>query len=221
VKTVGRIPLGLEFEAVFSWRTKIMRPVCCTPRPLRNAFIGLSLLVPGFLAPALLGGDSGVPVSSDSFYALKTTSLQGKPVDLGDFAGEVTLVVNVASECGFTPQYKGLQALHQEFSGKGFSVLGFPSNEFGSQEPGSPDQIQTFCQKNYGVSFPMFSKLVTKPGPAQSPIYTFLTKGGQVPSWNFCKYLVGKKGQVLAFFPSKVTPESKELRDAIQGALAQ
>lgn len=158
---------------------------------------------------------------ADSLYALKTTTLGGMPADLSSYAGKVTLVVNVASKCGFTPQYKGLEALHGELQPKGFSVLGFPSNEFGEQEPGSADEIQEFCRKNYGVSFPMFSKLVTKPGPDQSPIYAFLTRNGQVPAWNFSKYVVGKDGKVVAFFPSKVTPESKELRDAIDAALAK
>ncbi len=160
-------------------------------------------------------------MSNDSFYSLKTNTLAGKPADLAHFAGKVTLVVNVASECGFTPQYKGLEALHAELQAKGFSVLGFPSNDFGGQEPGTPEQIQTFCQKNYGVTFPMFSKLVTKPGPEQSPIYAYLGRGGNLPNWNFCKYLVGKDGKVIAFFPSKVTPESKELKDAIEAALAK
>jgi len=163
----------------------------------------------------------GVPVSAESLYALKTTTLGGKPADLATFAGKVTLVVNVASQCGFTPQYKGLEALHEELAPKGFSVLGFPSNEFGGQEPGSADEIQEFCKKNYGVTFPMFGKLVTKPGPDQSPIYGFLTKDGQVPAWNFSKYLVGKDGKVVAFYSSKVTPDSKELKDAIETALAK
>jgi glutathione peroxidase len=167
------------------------------------------------------GADQGASVTNDSFYSLQTKTLGGQPADLSQFAGKVTLVVNVASECGFTPQYKGLEALHEELSSKGFSVLGFPSNEFGGQEPGSPEQIQTFCKKNYGVSFPMFSKLVTKPGPEQSPVYAYLTRGGDAPNWNFCKYLVGKDGRVIHFFPSKVTPESKELREAIAAALAK
>jgi glutathione peroxidase len=158
---------------------------------------------------------------SDSFYSLKTTTLQGQPADLAQYAGKVTLVVNVASACGYTPQYKGLQALRQELAGRGFDVLGFPSNEFGGQEPGSAEEIQTFCERNYGVSFPMFSKVATKPGSEQSPIYGFLTQGGNVPNWNFCKYVVGKDGKVVAFFSSKITPESKELRDAIETALKQ
>jgi glutathione peroxidase len=170
------------------------------------------------LAAPVFAGD---PMTSESLYSFKTTTLSGQPVEMKEFSGRVSLVVNVASECGFTPQYKGLEALHEELATRGFVVLGFPSNEFGGQEPGTPDQIQTFCKKNYGVRFPMFSKSVTKPGPDQSPIYTFLTKGGKVPSWNFCKYLVGKDGKVLAFFQSQVTPESKELRDAIEAALSQ
>ena len=141
--------------------------------------------------------------------------------DLGQYAGKVTLVVNVASECGFTPQYKGLEALHEELKAKGFSVLGFPSNDFGGQEPGSPEQIQSFCQKNYGVTFPVFAKLVTKAGPEQSPIYAYLGKTGSLPNWNFCKYLVGKDGKVVAFFPSKVTPDAPELQAAIANVLAQ
>jgi glutathione peroxidase len=176
------------------------------------------------VAAALTLGDaafSGATMPSESLYSLKATTLSGKPVDLSEFSGRVTLVVNVASQCGFTPQYKGLEALHEEMASRGLVVLGFPSNEFGGQEPGTPEEIQTFCKKNYGVRFPMFSKVVTKPGPDQSPIYAFLTKGGDVPTWNFCKYLVGKDGKVLGFFPSKVTPESKELRDAIEAALAR
>ncbi len=155
-----------------------------------------------------------------SLYDLTTKTLDGKPADLGRFRGKVTLAVNVASECGFTPQYKGLQALHDELAGRGFAVLGFPSNEFGGQEPGTAEQIQTFCERNYGVKFPMFEKLATKPGPSQSPVYAFLTKGGDAPSWNFCKFLVGKDGEVRAFFPSNVAPADPALRKAIDDALS-
>ena len=143
-------------------------------------------------------------MSVDSLYALTAKTLQGKELSLSRFAGKVTLVVNVASECGFTPQYAGLEKLHREHSKRGFSVLGFPSNEFGAQEPGSSEQIATFCERNYGVTFPMFEKVVTKPGPAQSPIYAFLGLGGHLPSWNFAKYLVDKAGKVIGFYPSKV-----------------
>lgn len=159
-------------------------------------------------------------MTPDSFHALKTTTLDGKPADLSQYKGQVVLAVNVASQCGFTPQYAGLEKLHEELKGRGFSVLGFPSNDFGAQEPGSSEEIATFCKKNYGVTFPMFSKLVTKAGPDQSPIYGFLGKSGQLPSWNFGKYVVGKDGKVVAYFPSKVAPDAKELREAIDSALA-
>ena len=156
---------------------------------------------------------------TDSFYSLTTKTLKGEPADLGQFKGKVTLAVNVASACGYTPQYKGLQALHAELSRRGFEVLGFPSNEFGGQEPGTAEEIQSFCERKYAVTFPMFSKLKTQKGAGQSPLYAFLTEGRQEPNWNFCKYLVGKDGKVIAFFPSKVAPDSKELRDAIEEAL--
>src|SRR4029453_13192635 len=150
-----------------------------------------------------------------TFYDLKTQHLDGSPADLGEYRGKVTLVVNVASECGFTPQYAGLQKLHDELAGDGFAVLGFPSNEFGGQEPGTSEQIQTFCDRNYGVRFPLFAKIETKTGPGQSPVYAFLGRGGDLPNWNFCKYLVGKNGEVRGFFPSKVAPEDRRLRNAI------
>jgi glutathione peroxidase len=155
-----------------------------------------------------------------SFYALKANALSGTPVDLKTFEGKVTLVVNTASNCGYTPQYKGLQALHTELAPKGFSVLGFPSNDFGGQEPGSAQEIKTFCEKNYGVTFPMFSKVVTKAGPDQSQVYAWLGQTGNLPKWNFSKYLVDKHGKVVGFYPSDVKPDSPELRQAIEKALA-
>jgi len=159
-------------------------------------------------------------VPAESLHELKTTTLGGAPADLSDYRGKVVLAVNVASECGLTPQYAGLQALHDALAPRGFTVLGFPSNEFGGQEPGSPEQIQTFCSRNYGVTFPMFSKLETKPGPGQSPVYQFLTSGRPAPAWNFAKYLVGKDGKTVQFFESKVTPEDPGLRAAIEQALS-
>lgn len=155
-----------------------------------------------------------------SLYDLQTTTLDGKPAPLAAYKGTVTLVVNTASKCGYTPQYAGLQKLHDQLKGKGFSVLGFPSNDFGGQEPGAAEEIATFCQRNYGVTFPMFSKLVTKAGPDQSPIYTYLGTSGHLPAWNFSKYLIGKDGKVKAFFPSKVTPDDPQLLEAIEEALA-
>jgi glutathione peroxidase len=158
--------------------------------------------------------------TAGSFYDLKTNQLDGKPGDLGAYKGKVTLVVNVASKCGYTPQYDGLEKLHKELAPKGFAVLGFPSNDFGGQEPGTAEEIQQFCKLTYGVTFPMFEKTVTKAGPGQSPIYAYLGQTGNLPAWNFSKYLVGKDGKVIAFYPSKVKPDAPELRDAIAKALA-
>jgi len=156
----------------------------------------------------------------ETLYSLKVKTLQGNETDLAQYKGKVTLVVNVASHCGYTPQYAGLQKLYDDLKDRGFAILGFPSNDFGAQEPGSPEEIATFCKKNYGVTFPMFSKVVTKPGAEQSPVYAYLGQGGDLPSWNFAKYLVGKDGKVVAFYPSKVAPEAKELRENIEKTLA-
>ena len=116
---------------------------------------------------------------------------------------------------------KEVQKLHDELKGQGFSVLGFPSNDFGGQEPGEAEEIATFCQRNYGVTFPMFSKLVTKAGPEQSPIYTYLGATGHLPAWNFSKYLVGKNGKVIKAYKSGVKPEDATLRADIEAALKQ
>ena len=154
-----------------------------------------------------------------SFYDFKTNTLLGKPGNLAQYRGKVSLVVNVASKCGFTPQYESLEKLQREMAGKAFNVLGFPSNDFGGQEPGTAEEIATFCKLTYDVTFPMFEKLVTKAGPDQSPIYAFLGQSGNLPAWNFAKYVIDKKGQIAAFFPSQVTPEDPQLRDAIAKAL--
>jgi glutathione peroxidase len=157
-----------------------------------------------------------------SLYDLKTETLVGhRPADLGQYRGKVALVVNVASYCGYTPQYAGLEKLHRELAPKGFAVLGFPSNDFGDQEPDSAEQIAEFCRLTYDVSFPMFAKVVTRPGAGQSPVYAFLGRSGNLPTWNFGKYVIGKDGRVRAFFPSDVTPDSPRLRDAIARALAE
>ena len=161
-----------------------------------------------------------VSAQNGSFYDLKTKTLLGKDGNLAQYNGKVSLVVNVASKCGFTPQYEGLERLQREMKGKPFNVLGFPSNDFGGQEPGTATEIQEFCKLTYGVTFPMFEKVVTKAGATQSPVYTFLGQSGSLPAWNFSKYLVDKQGKVVSFFPSKVAPDSAELRDAINKALA-
>ena len=168
----------------------------------------------------VVGASAGMSAQQQSFYDLKTTTLEGKPADLSQYRGKVSLVVNVASKCGYTPQYAGLEQLHREMKGKGFNVLGFPSNDFGGQEPGSAQEIATFCRLTYDVTFPMFEKLVTKRGVNQSPIYAFLGSSGKLPAWNFSKYVIDKQGRIAAFFPSDVTPEDPALRGAIAKALS-
>jgi len=155
-------------------------------------------------------------------YSAEARTLEGQPVPLAQYRGRVTLVVNVASECGFTPQYSGLQQLYERYEARGLTVLGFPSNDFGGQEPGSAQEIRTFCSSKYHVKFPMFEKVQTKAGAGQSPVYALLQQGsGNLPKWNFGKYLVGRSGKVLKFFPSNIAPESAELAAAIEAALAE
>lgn len=153
-----------------------------------------------------------------SLHDISLNTLDGKPQSLGAYQGKVVLVVNVASECGYTPQYAGLQKLYAAQKDRGLVVLGFPCNQFGGQEPGTAAQIGSFCQKTYGVTFPLFEKLDVK-GAKQAPLYQFLTAKHGEPAWNFHKYLVGKDGQVLQAFSSKVAPDSAELKAAIEAAL--
>lgn len=160
-------------------------------------------------------------VKADSIHSVGFDTLEGKHASFADYTGKVVLVVNVASECGYTPQYAGLEKLYRELAPKGLVVIGFPSNEFGGQEPGDAGAIRTFCQTQFDVTFPLAAKIETKEGPTQSPVYGFLGKStGKLPGWNFSKYLVAKDGKVLGFYPSKVAPEDAELRKAIEAALA-
>jgi len=149
--------------------------------------------------------------------------IDGKPTSLKAYDGKVLLVVNVASKCGLTPQYKALEALHRKYKDKGFSVLGFPCNDFGSQEPGSNDEIKEFCSSKYDVSFPIFDKLHVK-GPERHPLYEVLTgEGSPFPGdikWNFGKFLIGRDGKILKRFEPKVTPDAPEVTQAIETALA-
>jgi glutathione peroxidase len=152
-----------------------------------------------------------------SLHQLHARSLEGQDRSLADFEGKVVLVVNTASECGFTPQYEGLEALWKKYRDRGLVVAGFPSNDFGAQEPGTAAEIGAFCKKRYGVTFPLFEKSVVK-GKDASPVFRFLATKGE-PQWNFHKYLVGKDGHVIAAFPSKVTPADPTLIAAIEAAL--
>jgi glutathione peroxidase len=150
-------------------------------------------------------------------HDLSAATIDGENVSFGSYKGKVLLIVNVASECGFTPQYAGLEKLWQQYKGRGVVVLGFPSNDFGAQEPGSEAEIKKFCSTKFHVTFPMFSKVKTK-GDGASSVYRFLAPLGE-PKWNFHKYLIGKNGVAKAAFPSKVAPNDPTLHAAIEAAL--
>ncbi|MGQ5523801.1 glutathione peroxidase [Chitinimonas sp. PSY-7] len=159
---------------------------------------------------------------SASIYDFSANRLDGSPQSLADYRGQVVLVVNTASECGFTPQYAGLQSLYAQYKDKGFVVLGFPCNQFGGQEPGDSAQIGTFCEKNYGVAFPMFAKIDVN-GDEAHPLYGYLKSsakgvlGTEAIKWNFTKFLVGRDGQVTDRFAPTTKPE--ELAKQIEAAL--
>lgn len=145
-----------------------------------------------------------------SFYDFDLKTISGESFDLNSLKGKKVLIVNVASRCGYTPQYEDLQNLHEQFGDK-IAVLGFPANNFGGQEPGTNEDIAEFCQANYGVSFPMFEKISVK-GSDKHPLYEWLeAQSGESPSWNFCKYLLNEKGEVLGFYPSAVNPLDEKI----------
>ena len=159
-----------------------------------------------------------------SLYDFPVNTLSGQPGSLGDLSGKTLLIVNVASKCGLTPQYQGLERLHERFSDRGFSVVGFPCNQFGEQEPGTADEIQEFCSVNYGVSFPLFEKIEVN-GPGRHPVYTELTavpdaagEAGDI-QWNFEKFLVSPEGKVTGRFRPMTDPEDAELVAAIEATL--
>lgn len=164
-----------------------------------------------------------VAARAGSIYDIKVKDIDGKDVSLNDYKGKVLLIVNVASKCGFTPQYKALEATYEKYKGKGFVVLGFPCNQFGGQEPGSNEEIKTFCSQKYNVSFPLFDKIEVN-GKNLHPLYSALT-GKESPfpgsiGWNFTKFLIGRDGKIVKRFESKVTPDSPETTQAIEAALA-
>jgi glutathione peroxidase len=157
-------------------------------------------------------------------YDTEISTLDGKAGLLSDRAGKVTLMVNVASKCGLTPQYTGLEKIHEKYADRGFSVIGFPSNQFGAQEPGTPDEIATFCSTTYGVTFPLSEKIDVN-GDAQHPLYAELEKTADAEGhtgdirWNFEKFLVGRDGNVIARFSPMVEPDAPEVVEAIEKAL--
>jgi len=163
--------------------------------------------------------------AASSVHDFTLNAINGTPTPLASYKGKVMLIVNVASQCGYTYQYEGLQALYAKYKDRGLVVAGFPANNFGGQEPGSNVEIGAFCKLNFGVTFPMFAK-ISVAGKDKAPLYQFLTDktanpktGGEIP-WNFTKYLVDRNGKVLARFDSAVEPESKEVTSAIEAALA-
>jgi len=173
-----------------------------------------------FIAFVALLGASALALAA-GLLDVSYRPLAGKaPVNLKQqYAGQVLLIVNTASKCGYTPQYEGLEALHQRYASQGFAVLGFPSNDFKGQEPGSEKEIQEFCTLTYGVKFPMFEK-VTVTGDNATPLYRSLAQAtGTAPGWNFHKYLIGRDGRVVANFPSKVKPDDPSVVEAIEHEL--
>ncbi len=189
----------------------------------------VGLAVPGLLLASLswaavLAQDA--PKKPASVLDFTVKDIDGKDVALARFQGKVLLFVNTASQCGYTPQYKGLEEIYQKYKDQGFEVLAFPANEFGAQEPGTDEQIKQFCTSRYKVSFPLFSKIVVK-GQGIHPLYDYLTSpatdakhAGPIP-WNFTKFLVNRRGEIVSRFPPDVKPESTTLCGAIEKALAE
>jgi glutathione peroxidase len=181
------------------------------PVPFRILTFGVLLI----MATSLFAG-SGV-------YNFTLNSIDGKPAPLADYQGKVVLLVNVASQCGYTPQYSALEAIYEKYKDQGFVILGFPANNFGAQEPGTNEEIKTFCTRKYSVTFPMYSKISVK-GADQAPLYSYLTKetgtgiAGDI-KWNFTKFLVDREGKVIQRFEPAVTPDSKEVTAAIEKQL--
>jgi glutathione peroxidase len=172
------------------------------------------------VAAILLIATLGV-FGASSIYDFTLNSIEGAPAPLSAYRGKVLLLVNVASYCGYTPQYKGLEALHEKYKERGLLVIGFPANNFGAQEPGSNAEIKDFCERTYHVKFPMYAK-VSVDGADKTPLYQYLTgaMGGDI-QWNFTKFLVARDGKLLKRFEPDVTPESAEVTAAIEKALAQ
>jgi len=166
---------------------------------------------------------TALAASASDLASIPLKDINGKDTSLKEYKGKVLLIVNVASKCGFTPQYKGLEATYKKFKDQGLVVLGFPCNDFGAQEPGSNEEIKTFCADNYSVTFPLFDKLHVK-GAQQHPLYTALSgKDSPYPGdvkWNFGKFLVGRDGRIIKRWDSAAKPESKEVTEAIEAALA-
>jgi glutathione peroxidase len=168
-----------------------------------------------------LAASPATPSTPMSVYDFQVKSIDGKDVSLSAYKGKALMIVNTASKCGFTPQYKGLEELYETYKAKGFEILAFPANEFGAQEPGSNAEIKTFCELKYKTTFPLFEKIVVK-GKGQHPLYAYLTglpeNGGEI-SWNFNKFLVTPEGKVVAHLESKAEPMSPEVKKQVEAIL--
>jgi glutathione peroxidase len=192
---------------------------------LRNTLLpclALALTVACSTSTPKLAASAGDPASAspEAFFDLEVRTLDGRPQDLGEFRGKVVLVVNTASKCGLTPQYEKLQELYETYAERGLVVLGFPCNQFLWQEPGTPDEIATFCRVNYGVTFPMMEKSKVKEGDEQSPVYDLLSYvTGEIPSWNFAKYLISRDGSSVRYYSPGTDPMGEELTAAIEALL--
>lgn len=186
----------------------------------------LSLILPILFIVSIMGSAQPKEKQMDQqpkIYSFIVKTIDGKDKPLSDYKGKVLLIVNVASKCGHTPQYKGLESVYKKYKDRGFMVLGFPANNFLWQEPGTNEDIKNFCTLNYGVTFDMFSKISVK-GSNQDPLYRYLTKESPVPgsvTWNFQKYLVDRKGNVVAKFAPGVKPEEKDVIDKIEQLLSE
>jgi glutathione peroxidase len=168
------------------------------------------------LLPGLLMTAAALSAASIHDFTLK--SIDGQDMLLSAYKGKAVLIVNTASQCGYTPQYSGLESINKKYAGQGLIVLGVPANNFGGQEPGSNEEIKTFCSRSYKVTFPMASKISVKGGD-QHPLFKFLSESASAPDWNFTKYLVGKDGKVIKRFGPSAEPEGKEITAAIEAAI--
>jgi glutathione peroxidase len=168
--------------------------------------------------------EKGKPMATQSpLYRFTMESIDGSPVPLSNYRGDVLLIVNVASFCGYTPQYEDIESVYEQYKDKGLRVLAFPANNFGNQEPGSNEEIKEFCTSKYDVTFDLFSKISVK-GEDQHPLYRYITTESSVPGevkWNFQKYLVDRSGNIVAMFPSKVKPTDDDFIRALEGLLAK
>jgi len=190
---------------------------------MQSSYLQSLLSVRAYLVCAALLVMSGSLFAASGIYTFTLNSIDGKPAPLADYQGKVILVVNVASQCGYTPQYSAQESIYEKYKGQGFVILGFPANNFGGQEPGTNEEIKTFCTRKYSVSFPIYAKISVK-GADQAALYAYLTK--DTPSgirgdikWNFTKFLVDRKGNVVQRFEPAVTPDSKDVTSAIEKQL--